>query len=194
VRTCAACTVIKGDAGAGQGGGEALSPRRSLRARRKNKKKEKIMPAYNFKKEFAPMILSGRKPHTIRRRRKNPTKVGDMLYLYTGMRTKACEKIAETPCTRVQPVVIWPNQYEIYFILDSGPVLLTAKESIDLAIADGFSNVADFFDFFGGTYGDPERFLVELDDFEIIYWDPAGICPPALKGIPPNLKADLGGE
>jgi len=64
------------------------------------------MPAYNFKSQFAQPIESGRKRQTIRPRRKRPTRPGDKLYLYMGMRTKACRKLAEVICTRVTPVDI----------------------------------------------------------------------------------------
>lgn len=130
------------------------------------------MPAYNFKKEFAPMILSGRKPHTIRKVRKNPTEVGDTLYLYTGMRTKKCEKIAEAVCTRIEPVIIWPDRDEIGFVdHQGGSILMLDDDEIkSLAYADGFDSVVDFFDFFMDTYGDPDAYMNELDGFEIIYW------------------------
>lgn len=62
------------------------------------------MPSLNFKKQFAPMIKEGLKPEnertgrikrqTIRAYRKdgrNPHP-GDVLHLFTGMRTKSCER------------------------------------------------------------------------------------------------------
>ena len=123
------------------------------------------MPAYNFKKNFAPMILSGRKPHTIRRRRKRPTVVGDRLYLYTGMRTKGCEKIAEGDCTRVDPIVIYPYQRRLEF----RGVDVSGGELEILAIRDGFDSVSAFFEFF-------QRYDREiLDDFEMIWWNPAEV-------------------
>lgn len=64
------------------------------------------MPAYNFKAMFAEAVESGRKPCTIRKRRKRPTKPGETLYLYTGMRTKECRKLREEECLAVVPVRI----------------------------------------------------------------------------------------
>lgn len=64
------------------------------------------MPAYNFQKRFVPMILSGRKFHTVRRRRKNPTKEGDWLYLYSGMRTKQCKQICATRVVQIDPILL----------------------------------------------------------------------------------------
>jgi len=43
---------------------------------------------YNFRERFAPFILSGKKTHTIRAVRIHPDKPGNILYLYTGLRTK----------------------------------------------------------------------------------------------------------
>ena len=44
------------------------------------------MPAYNFQDRFADVVELGRKPHTIRPRRKHPTGPGQTLYLYHRQR------------------------------------------------------------------------------------------------------------
>lgn len=119
------------------------------------------MPAYNFRKEFSPMIKSGRKPHTIRKCRKRPTKRGDKLFLYTGMRTKYCEKIAEAVCTNVLPVTIYPTEKRI----ELARAELGAEDVKDLAYRDGFDDVDSFFAFFR-LYGKNK-----LTGFEMIYWD-----------------------
>ncbi len=62
------------------------------------------MPALNFMKQFAPLVENGEKRQTIRKVRKHPIKVGDTLYLYTGMRTKACRKLGEVRCKSVHHV------------------------------------------------------------------------------------------
>jgi len=116
------------------------------------------MPAYNFQKQFVPMILDGSKTHTIRRRRKYPTKEGSILSLYVGMRTKSCKLIAEVPCENVIPVLIYPFQKRFAAnILDDFDTFVRE---------DGFENTDDFFEFF-------ERYEQDaLTDFEVIYWDP----------------------
>ena len=116
------------------------------------------MPAYNFRERFVPKILAGTKPHTIRKRRKHPTKVGDILWLYTGMRTKGCKLIAGALCVRVEPIVIWPLKRRIAGNIDFSMT--------QLAYADGFEGIDDFFAFFARTYHDEV-----LNDFEIIFWD-----------------------
>jgi hypothetical protein len=116
------------------------------------------MPAYNFQKKFVPKILAGTKPHTIRKRRKYPTKVGDILWLYAGMRTKECKLIAGAPCVRVEPITIWPFERRIAANIDFS--------LSQLAFADGFESIDDFFNFFARTYREEV-----LPDFEIIFWD-----------------------
>ena len=125
------------------------------------------MPAYNFQKQFVPMIIDGQKPHTIRKRRvRRPTVAGDRLFLYTGMRTKNSELIANALCTLVEPVIIYPF---IGHIRKNG-VLMEENEIEALAKADGFQDAELFFDFFRKTYD-----KTELNDFEIIHWDVASM-------------------
>ena len=49
---------------------------------------------------------SGAKPCTIRAPRKRPIHVGDTLYLYTGMRTKACRRLCTVTCMAKLPILI----------------------------------------------------------------------------------------
>lgn len=116
------------------------------------------MPAYNFQAQFVPMILAGTKRHTIRRRRKQPTRVGDILWLFTGLRTKECRLLVGANCTRIEPITIWPFEQRIIANID-----FSVNQ---LAFGDGFGNLAEFFNFFKKTY----RKEV-LEDFEIIFWD-----------------------
>lgn len=121
------------------------------------------MPAYNFQKQFVPMILDGSKAQTIRRRRKHPTKAGDTLYLYTGLRTKDCRLIGKAICTKVvKPVVIYP----FFFFIKINGQLLSTNQMTRLARNDGFRSWVGFFQFF-------QRYEEKtLLDFEIIEWDP----------------------
>jgi len=119
------------------------------------------MPALNFQNQFVPMVADGTKLHTIRRKRKNPIKVGQMLQLYTGMRTKQCEMIAARLCTAVVPVVIYPNLGRVVL----GGKMLSLDDTLRFAIRDGFANQMDFFKFF-------ERYPQEVleREMEVIYW------------------------
>jgi hypothetical protein len=102
------------------------------------------MPAYNFKKQFAPKVESGEKRQTIRRPRKRRTRLGDALYLYTGMRTKYCRKLRTETCKSVIPISIQANG--IYVGLCRRK--LSMAECKKIAIADGFESLSDFMDFF----------------------------------------------
>jgi hypothetical protein len=94
------------------------------------------MPALNFKAQFVELILSGEKCQTIRKHRVKEINAGDKLYLYTGMRTKNCKKIAEAICT------------EAYYTHVSEAI------SENYAQRDGFKNAKECIDFFKKQYGD----------------------------------------
>lgn len=68
------------------------------------------MPALNFQKQFADKIKNGEKLQTIRALRKRPFVIGDVLYLYTGMRTKNCVKLGKTYCIDIAYVEIINDQ------------------------------------------------------------------------------------
>jgi hypothetical protein len=141
------------------------------------------MPAYNFQTRFVPLILEGKKPHTIRRRRKHPTKVGDVIKMFTGMRTKECRQFAEARCVKVEPIVLWPFSKMMTKELTSQA--FSKQKVAQIAKEDGFENAHDFFKFF-------ERYGAEcLMDFEIIWWDAKTISPtPTL----PKLEEHQFGE
>jgi hypothetical protein len=73
------------------------------------------MPALNFRPQFADLVSSGQKTQTIRQVRKCPIKVGDTLWLYTGMRTKQCRLLADAVVTDVQGIQIIPAYKTILF-------------------------------------------------------------------------------
>jgi len=109
------------------------------------------MPVLNFKKQFAPMVESGKKRQTIRAYRKdggNPKK-GDKLYLYTGLRTKGCRKLKEVVCKATLGVII--DEETMY--LESFSLSKSAKKTV--AILDGFKNYDEFQSFFEKIYGLP---------------------------------------
>jgi hypothetical protein len=68
------------------------------------------MPALNFQKQFVADIAAGHKTTTIRTERKNPIKVGDVLFLYYGMRTKQCVKLCTAYCIFTAEITITENE------------------------------------------------------------------------------------
>ena len=111
---------------------------------------------------FADDVETGRKGHSIRARRKHPIRVGDKLMLYTGMRQKCCRKLLDAVCTKVEDISIEANEFRV--CIDGR--MLSRQEIELLAVADGFSESQEFFDFFAQTHG--SRF-----EGDLIHWKPS---------------------
>jgi len=109
------------------------------------------MVAYSFKKEFADAVETGAKRQTIRAPRQRHARSGEPIQLYTGMRTKACRKLIDPDpvCVSIEPIRIKKPWVGL-----AGKVL-DSYEVCELALADGFANRDEFFEFFAGT---PEWF------------------------------------
>ena len=119
------------------------------------------MPAYNFKRRFVDLIRSGEKHTTIRPARKHKTRAGDVLHLFTGMRTKNCEKIGTFRCVSVVDVIIWTFPFDVWTNAKS----LSKEEIEQLARTDGFESASEFFQFFLDVYGSgPHR-------MQLITWE-----------------------
>lgn len=121
------------------------------------------MPLYNFQQRFADAVESGAKTQTIRRLRKRPTRAGEMLHLYTGLRSKNTRLLRRAKCVKVLPIEIHPT----HIIVDG--VILTPDETRKFAIADGFSGRADFYDFWRDVHGLTKE--KPLKGFELIQWE-----------------------
>ena len=123
------------------------------------------MPALNFKARWADKVESGEKPHSIRAWRKRPFKIGDRVYLYTGMRTKACRKLGESDCIDAPPIIIRKMEGVGVSVI-VGSDLLSTYQAEQLARADGFDDLEEFGAFFlptGGTfYGQLIRWAVPI--------------------------------
>ncbi len=121
------------------------------------------MPALNFQQQFAPLVESGEKRQTVRAYRKdgrNP-KVGDRLYLYTGLRTKQCRKLGEAIAKSVEVIGIdEPMFCEDESPIEIVPLVLLPREAHDLAIRDGFSDLDEMLSFFDKTHGLPFKGLL----------------------------------
>lgn len=121
------------------------------------------MVALSFKSDFVTAIDAGEKRRTIRQVRKagNP-QPGKPLQLYTGMRTKACEKIKDAVCTRVRPVTISHAGIALdgrKLYAGDTPAFMGPPDpeqyDSDFARADGFSTFQDMREFFEKQYGLP---------------------------------------
>lgn len=135
------------------------------------------MPAYSFQKQFVPFVESGAKTHTIRGKRKNRPKPGQVFYGYYAMRTKQCRKLVQSTITRVQDITIERGErvcdtevrasegmnvhWNIPKITIDGEVL-ARDEAEALAVRDGFRDLLEMSDFWP-----PERMPFSGD---IIHW------------------------
>ena len=131
------------------------------------------MPALNFQKRFAHLVESGEKCQTIRKHRKDgraTARVGDRLYLYTGMRTRGCRKIGEAVCTQTASIVI-DDTHAVF--LDHQ--IQTIPETTALAQRDGFAGFYSMMEWFEETHDMPF-------DGMLIEWRPA----PSVTAPPPD--------
>ena len=105
------------------------------------------MVAINFQQQFTPAIRAGRKTQTIRKTARCET--GDLLQLYSGQRTKNCEKIGTAWCAICEPITI----YEDYAVV--GYWRLPSGDAEHIAKIDGFDSFAAMRDWFRERYGLP---------------------------------------
>jgi hypothetical protein len=103
-----------------------------------------------FKKQFKSPIKKEIKGFTLRDERKNTPKIGETLYMYTGLRTKACELITSNYTLKY----IYPVKIEIF----RKPILLkidiqingntlSKRDLKDFVLMDGFKSVYDFLEY-----------------------------------------------
>lgn len=104
------------------------------------------MVAYSFNPRFVEPIRQGAKTQTIRahglRRHARP---GELLQLYTGMRTSHCKRILpDTPCLMVMTIEIIFIEGAIRRIMTDGIPCLDLDA---FAIRDGFADAVDMWAF-----------------------------------------------
>lgn len=121
------------------------------------------MPALNFQARFAALIESGQKRQTIRATRKRPIVRGDVLYLYTGQRSKHSRLLGVASCLSAEEISIEENSCWLDHALNS-------EECQALATADGFESWAHMVDWFRETHGLP--FAGQLIRWGIVGWGP----------------------
>lgn len=112
------------------------------------------MVAYSFQASFAPLVASGEKRQTIRAEgKRRHARVGDLLQLYTGMRTKSCRKLMAP-----DPVCTFSDAVYLCRGIGSPAVLIAGQEVLSpdaFARADGFKDFDAMLDWFGKTHGLP---------------------------------------
>ena len=109
------------------------------------------MPAINFQERFADLVEDHEKRQTIRPERKRPIVLSDILYLYTGMRTKRCRKLRTAVCLGTRTITITMDAviFEECYWWGLGRFVGA------LANADGFDSWSEMRDWFDKRYGLP---------------------------------------
>lgn len=146
------------------------------------------MVAYSFKPQFVEPIRWGLglgldiadgvvapKRQTIRAiGKKRHAREGEMLQLYTGMRTKQCRQIGTARCVSVKPILLDLENK----IIETGGVRIPRRHLDNFARDDGFAHFEDMRDFWRETHG--------LGYFKgiIIKWEPTADIPhdPTIRG------------
>jgi hypothetical protein len=116
------------------------------------------MPAYNFNPQFAGAIERREKRQTIRARgKRRPPRIGETLFLYTGMRTSACRRLLTSPCTGVELIQIDAKRREVSMPRPFGAGQAWTRLEDDevelLARDDGFASADAFFAWFDAVHG-----------------------------------------
>jgi hypothetical protein len=129
------------------------------------------MVAYNFIKEFADDVESGKKLCTIRKvGKRRHARVGEQIQLYTGMQTNACRLLGLGLCDNVTPIHILPSWGEIHLQAPTKIhwLVFDSDESLNkLAQRDGFPSLKEFFDYFEPQVDDKGVF-----EGLLIGWEP----------------------
>ena len=111
------------------------------------------MVAFNFKKDFAPLIREGKKISTIRRNKRCAP--GDTVQLYTGQRTKKCKLILESLCVGVAEITIYPDRFPKCGPILSGPFPFFYFLPERVFELEGFTSTAKMVEFFEDHYDLP---------------------------------------
>lgn len=125
------------------------------------------MVAYSFKSRFGPPILAGTKAQTIRAERAGKSRharPGELVQLYTGMRTRQCRRLGEARCLEVSAVKI----DLLLSVLIVGDVCFGGPKALDqFARQDGFADWHDLVDFWVAEHPG-----VDLFEGVLIRWQP----------------------
>lgn len=128
------------------------------------------MVAYSFRPRFVDPILMGFKRQTIRAKRlgrSRHAREGEVLQLYTGMRTQRCRLIGRATCMSVGPIfLLMKRQVRWDAVWTDGA---WRKDIDDFARLDGFENWADMKAFWRAEHPGVEVFegvLIRWEDLE----------------------------
>ena len=125
------------------------------------------MVAYSFKKQFGPPILANTKTQTIRAERlgrSRHVRPGEQVQLYTGMRTRQCTKLGESPC-----IAVWPIELHLRtgIVFANGGWIRTEEDLDAFARQDGFCDWSAMVAFWAAEHPG-----VDVFEGVLIRWQP----------------------
>jgi hypothetical protein len=106
---------------------------------------------YSFSTRFAPLVESGSKRQTIRVPRKDGRvpEPGDVVHLFTGMRTRACRRLGQGNVTECFPVRI---DFNHPYASETAHRSLGLDECDAFARLDGFEDATEMIGWFFTVY------------------------------------------
>jgi hypothetical protein len=121
------------------------------------------MSQYNFRSSFVPYIENGEIQLTVRTKRKRQLCPGELLYLYTGLRTPRSKLIFRATCKKVQSIIVRPpKDGENDADVQVDGIVLSPHEMDLLARLGGFSSFAAMMHFWDGK---------SVFEGDVIHWD-----------------------
>lgn len=114
---------------------------------------------YNFRKELATAIRYGVKAQTMRQNRKDGRvpKPGDLIRMFTGMRTAYCKSIGSSVVIECFPVYMDLSDLRGRVIVSNG-IRLHFGEMESFAKLDGFPSALAMLEWFQKTYRPSDSF------------------------------------
>ena len=118
---------------------------------------------------FREKILDGTKCQTIRKLRKHPVKLGEKLYLYWHLRQRDCERLRTETCIEHFLINIqseyWVGRQRLRILkFENGEwVPMGYRETLDIAVRDGFKDDVEMLLWFEAKHPLPQI-------FEVIRW------------------------
>lgn len=126
-----------------------------------------------FKPRFVEPIQIGTKVFTLRVRRKKMPKVGETLFMYTGLRTSKCAKISDKEklisIQTVKVTIIQEKHLTSIIIVVDGR-LLSVKEVSEFVKFDGFRDRMDFAEYWIKSQGVKGNIKRAGGTFDMFHW------------------------
>jgi len=105
-------------------------------------------------KEYARRTRIKPKTTTIRAMRKKLFQKGDSLYLFSGQRTKNCQRLGKVTCRKTEEFVITEEFPGIFNIIING-AKLSDEAALNVALEDGFTALVEMIKWFRKMHGFP---------------------------------------